>query len=309
MKIIRIATRSSPLALWQANFVRSKLLEFHPHLTIELYPLTTSGDKFLNVALKTLGGKGLFVKELEEALLDKRADLAVHSMKDVPVTLPEGLSISCLCQRDNPLDAMLSLRYDSLKSLPDNAKIGTSSLRRKVQLLAYNPSFNIVPIRGNIHTRMEKLAELDAIILAAAGLERMNIQARAIITEEIMLPACSQGVLGIECRAIDAEMQELLLPLHHHETAVCVRAERAVNALLGGSCHTPLAVFAKIMNNNLTLKASLGSIDGKIILTAEAMNALHHAIHTPKNLSIADDLAQNCAQSLLAQGGKKLLEY
>ena len=248
-KKIRIATRKSLLALWQANSIREQLLALWPGLEVELLPMATSGDKFLKDKLLTIGGKGLFVKELEEALLDGRADIAVHSMKDVPIAFPEGLSLAAICTRHNPLDAFVSTAYANIESLPTGAVIGTSSLRRQSQLLAIRPGLMIRPLRGNIHSRLEKMDTegYDAIILAAAGLERMDLHARIrqMLSPELMLPACGQGALGIECREDSQSVRQLLKPLDDEITALCVMTERRVNALLGGNCHTPLAVYCR----------------------------------------------------------------
>lgn len=302
-KTLRIATRQSPLALWQANHIRSQLLQHWPHLTIELVPMLTSGDKFLKDKLQAAGGKGLFVKELEEALLDKRADLAVHSTKDMPAFLPPGLILPVICRRDNPFDALLSPNYPTLQALPHGAVIGTASLRRQSQLLAYRPDFKIKTLRGNIQTRMAKLhaGEYDAIILAAAGLERMNLgqQITALLADELMLPTCAQGALSIECREEDLEVQELLAPLNDANTALCVRTERLVNAQLGGNCHVPLAVFCTLNENQqLHLRARLLSIDGRQVLSFSQTGAQEDA----------SLLARQCTDSLLAQGGATLLE-
>ncbi|MDF1677682.1 MAG: hydroxymethylbilane synthase [Legionellaceae bacterium] len=269
--LLRIATRQSPLALWQANHVRTQLLAHHPHLTIELLPITTSGDRFLNTKLLDIGGKGLFVKELEEALLEKRADLAVHSMKDMPSTLPDGLVLNTIFARQNPLDAFVSHQYPTLNSLPKGAVVGTSSLRRAAQLLAHRPDLIIQPIRGNVGTRLKKLEteNYDATMLAAAGLERLGLQARIqeTLPEHIMLPAPGQGALGIECRESDAALKQLLVPLHDESTARIIQAERHVNHALGGSCHTPIAIYCRPTTKGLLrLDARIASPDGKVMI-------------------------------------------
>lgn len=300
-KILRIATRNSPLALWQANHIKQQLMSYWPKLTIELLPMTTSGDQFLKDKLLVAGGKGLFVKELEEALLDKRADLAVHSTKDVPAQLPEGLILAVICKRENPFDALLSLRYSDLNSLPQNAVIGTASLRRQSQLLAFKPTLQIKTLRGNIQTRMSKLkaGEYDAIILAAAGLERMNLGSSIteLLTEEIMLPSCAQGALSIECRKEDSQLQELLAPLNDANTALCVQTERLVNAQLGGNCHVPLAVFCTSENQEMHLRARLLSTDGARIIS--------YSQKAPQDQAVF--LAKQCSDSILAQGGGDML--
>lgn len=301
-KKIRIATRKSPLALWQAYSIREQLLLHWPDLEIELLPMTTTGDKFLKDKLLTIGGKGLFVKELEEALLDKRADLAVHSMKDVPVAFPEGLSLAAICTRHNPFDAFVSPLYENVNSLPLGSIVGTSSLRRQSQLLALRPDLVVQGLRGNIHTRLEKMdkGEYQAIILAAAGLERMGLQSRIRqqFAPDEMLPACGQGALGIECRTDDGEIQALLLPLHDSLTASCVYAERRVNALLGGNCHTPLAVYCRPLDeSNFVLSAKIASADGQQVISNHQKGAEHTVMQ----------LAEHAFQALLADGAEQLL--
>lgn len=301
-RVIRIATRQSPLALWQANYVRQLLLNKWPKLTIELLPMTTSGDKFLKDKLLAIGGKGLFVKELEEALLDKRADFAVHSSKDMPAEFPEGLYLAAICKRDNPFDVFVSEHYTTLQALPQQAIIGTASLRRQSQLLAYRPDLCVKSLRGNINTRLEKLKSGDyhAIILAAAGLERMGFT--HVMTEqlsaEIMLPACGQGALAIECRIDDHEIQALLSELNDPISSLCVSTEREVNAQLGGNCHVPLAVFCiPIENNQLYLQAKILTLDGSQTIHSTQIGSLDQATI----------LASRCSQSLIAQGATNLL--
>ena len=301
-KILRIATRKSPLALWQANHVRELLLQHWPSLNIELIPMVTSGDKFLNEKLSATGGKGLFVKELEEALLDKRADLAVHSMKDVPAFFPAGLELAAICSRHNPLDALVSHNHDSLDNLPCDAIVGTSSLRRQSQLLAIRPDLNIKALRGNIQTRTAKLqsGEYDAIILAVAGLERMTMDTliTEILSTETMLPACGQGALGIECRIEDDELKQLIAPLNDPISALCVNSERHVNALLGGNCHVPVAVYcAPMENSQLLLRAKVASADGQIVISNRQNGHQDDAVA----------LADKCAHALLESGARDLL--
>ncbi|MCW8387127.1 hydroxymethylbilane synthase [Fluoribacter dumoffii] len=301
-RILRIATRQSPLALWQANHVRDLLLKKHPNLQIELLPMSTSGDKFLRDKLQAIGGKGLFVKELEEALLDKRADFAVHSSKDMPAEFPEGLELVAICKRDNPFDVFVSFQYPNLQALPAQAVVGTSSLRRQSQLLAYRPDLGVKSLRGNIHTRLEKLktGEYQAIILAAAGLERMGFTdiISEQLSEQIMLPACGQGALALECRNDDQEIRELLAELNDPISSICVNAERRVNALLGGNCHVPLAVFCTpTEGNQLSLRAKILTLDGAQLIQSMQLGPLEQA------LSMAD----HCAQSLLSQGAASLL--
>lgn len=302
MNILRIATRQSPLALWQANHIRELLLKHWPELNIELLPLITSGDKFIKDKLSATGGKGLFVKELEEALLDRRADLAVHSMKDVPAEFPEGLGLAAICTRDNPLDALISEKH-SLNTLPSGAIIGTTSLRRQSQLLAIRPDLKIKTLRGNIHTRLSKLnsGEYDAIVLAAAGLERMAMDQviREILSTEIMLPACGQGALGIECRMDDHELKKYIAPLNDPLSAICVKSERHVNALLGGNCHVPVAVYCTLAaDSQLLLRAKVATGDGKIIISNSQQGHQQDAIA----------LAEKCARALLASGAGLLLD-
>ncbi len=299
---LRIATRNSPLALWQAHFIQAQLQNHWPNLAIELVPMTTSGDRFLNDNLQKLGGKGLFVKELEEALLTHRADIAVHSMKDVPYAFPEGLHLPVICKRENPYDAFVSPHFACLDDLPPHATVGTSSLRRGAQLLAYRPDLTILPLRGNVGTRLSRLDQgnYDAIILAAAGLQRLNLhdRIRHLISEALMLPACGQGALGIECRTNDTMTQALIAPLHDDLDALCVNTERTVNALLGGGCHTPVALFCQSpMSNELFLQAKIASLDGKTILSDSNRG----------QTSAWEDLAHQCAENLKKNGAHQLL--
>ena len=263
--------------------------------------MTTSGDRFLNHQTAAQGGKGLFVKELEEALLQNRADIAVHSMKDVPAIQPDGLGIVAISQRENPHDAFVSHRYTTLADLPLQATIGTSSIRRQSQLLAYRPDLKMIDLRGNIQTRLAKLISTpcDAIILAAAGLIRMDLQdqIQQIIPENLMLPACGQGALGIECRLDDVQTRNQIAALNDPLTALCVTTERQVNAILGGHCHVPLAVYCRIQGPDLLLQDKVLYADGTITLTASSTGQQEQAFH----------LAQDCTQQLLAQGAQQLL--
>lgn len=300
---IRIATRQSPLALWQANHVREMLLKQWPNASIHLLPLVTSGDKLQQDKLLSFGGKGLFVKELEEALLDKRADIAVHSTKDMPAHFPPGLGLSVICKRDNPFDAFISNQFSSLDELPQNAIVGTASLRRQSQLLAYRPDLQIKTLRGNINTRLSKLeaGEYQAIILAAAGLERMQLQhhMKQLLPSKIMLPACGQGALCIESRIDDPEIHQFIAVLNDPLSALCVHTERRVNAQLGGNCHVPLAVYCEpSTNDTLKLRAQIGSLDGS------------HSIYDERHgeMDKAERLADECTEALLAQGASDLLE-
>jgi hydroxymethylbilane synthase len=302
-KLLRIATRQSPLALWQAGYIRDQLLKLWPMLIIELVPMITSGDKFVKDKLLVAGGKGLFVKELEEALLDNRADIAVHSTKDVPAELPQGLHLAIICKRDNPFDALISKNHSSLDTLPQNAIIGTASLRRQAQLLAYRPDFQIKTLRGNINTRLAKLEanEYNAIILATAGLERMNMMDKIteILSSEIMLPTCAQGALSIECRINDEEINQIISPLNDTSSALCIKVERRVNAQLGGNCHVPLAVFCSIPSlDQLYLQAKIFTIDGSKCIESNQKGTIHDAFL----------LADNCAQSLIQKGAKTLIK-
>lgn len=301
-KSIRIATRKSPLALWQAQFVADQLKALYPQIEIKLVPLVTSGDKFLKDKLIEAGGKGLFIKELEEALLANQADIAVHSMKDVPAAFPEGLILSAICERHDPFDVLISKNHKKLEDLPKGAIIGTSSLRRQSQLLAFNPEFKIKMLRGNINTRLEKLEkdDFDAIILAKAGLLRMQMQQQISQTldEKLMLPACGQGAIGIESREKDIEIKELLAPLNHPLTALCVSVERAINAKLGGSCRVPLAVFCKPnAKGSVLLQTKVLSEDGSIII-ADSREGLE--VDAPI-------LAEETSSALLAKGAQELL--
>lgn len=299
---LRIATRKSPLALWQAQFVADQLKALYPQIEIKLVPLVTSGDKFLKDKLIEAGGKGLFIKELEEALLANQADIAVHSMKDVPAAFPEGLILSAICERHDPFDVLISKSHKKLEDLPEGAIIGTSSLRRQAQLLAFNPEFKIKMLRGNINTRLEKLEkeDFDAIILAKAGLLRMQMQQQISQTldEKLMLPACGQGAIGIESRENDIEIKELLAPLNHSLTALCVGVERAINAKLGGSCRVPLAVFCKPnTKGSVLLQTKVLSEDGSIII-ADSRDGLE--VDAPI-------LAEEASSALLAKGAQELL--
>ena len=310
MRTIRIATRKSPLALWQANYVRAQLLTHHRDLDVRLLELVSAGDKTLDVPLSVVGGKGLFLKELEQALLRGEADLAVHSMKDVTVTLPDGLDIVAICQRDDPRDVLISNRATSsddeaIKQLPRDAVVGTGSLRRQCQLRARFPHWQLRNLRGNVNTRLDKLerGEFDAIVLAAAGIKRLQLEHRiaGYLAPELCLPAVGQGAVGIECRADDAYMRVLLRPLNHDDTMVCVNAERAANERLGGGCHVPLAVYAELaepQKNQLTLRALVGSPDGAKILRSKKTGERRDAITI--GIEVADEL--------LAQGAGAILD-
>lgn len=302
MKILKIATRQSPLALWQAEHIRARLEALHADLKVELVTFVTQGDKILDTPLAKIGGKGLFVKELEAALLDGRADLAVHSMKDVPMALPEGLSLPVICEREDPLDAFVSNTYNSFDELPQCAKVGTSSLRRKTQILKQRPDLNIIDLRGNVGTRLSKLDSglYDAIILASAGLKRLGLaeRIRHTLQPEISLPAVGQGALGLECRATDQVVLDLILPLLHAETDICVRAERAFNAYLEGGCQVPIAGYATLNQGQLHIEGRVGSVDGLTLLKVKLSG-------TPEQ---AEQLGVSLAQKLLEQGAGDLLK-
>lgn len=302
MKTLKIATRQSPLALWQAEHIRARLEAMHADLTVELVTFVTQGDKILDTPLAKIGGKGLFVKELEAALMDGRADLAVHSMKDVPMALPEGLSLAVICEREDPLDAFVSNHYASFADLPQGAKVGTSSLRRKCQILKARPDIEIIDLRGNVGTRLSKLddGQYDAIILASAGLKRLGLEQRIrhTIQSDVSLPAVGQGALGLECRSQDQAVLDLILPLMHAETNVCVRAERAFNAYLEGGCQVPIAGYATLQNGQLQIEGRVGSVDGQTILKAVQYGAPEQA----------EMLGEELAKALLAQGAGELLK-
>lgn len=298
---LRIATRKSPLALWQAEFVRAELQRHHPGLRVELVTFTTRGDKILDTPLAKIGGKGLFVKELETALLEGAADLAVHSMKDVPMAFPDGLGLSTICRREDPRDAFVSNTYARLADLPHGARVGTSSLRRQCQLRAQRPDLEIVSLRGNVNTRLAKLdaGEFDAILLATAGLVRLDFadRIRQRLAAEVSLPAGGQGAVGIEIRSDDARVRALLQPLHHEDTALCVRAERALNGHLQGGCQVPIACFAELDGATLALRGLVGEPDGSAVLRAAASGPAS----APEALGIA------VAEDLLRQGAARIL--
>ncbi|MBT3043048.1 MAG: hydroxymethylbilane synthase [Candidatus Thiodiazotropha sp. (ex Codakia orbicularis)] len=270
---ITIATRKSPLAMWQAEHVAAELKRVHPDIRVELMGMTTQGDKILDTPLAKIGGKGLFIKELEQGLISGEADIAVHSMKDVPVELPSGLHLPVIMQREDPRDAFVSNRYQSIDQLPQRACVGTSSLRRQCQLAEVRPDLVIKSLRGNVNTRLRKLddGEYDAIILAAAGLKRLGFEDRitALIGPEQSLPAIGQGAVGIECRVDDPRVNDLITPLHHAETAYCVGAERAMNQRLNGGCQVPIAGYAMLESGNLWLRGLVGEPDGSRIIRGE----------------------------------------
>jgi hydroxymethylbilane synthase len=301
-KTLRIATRQSPLALWQANHIKQQLTQAYPDLEITLLGMTTTGDRLATGALAKVGGKRLFVKELEQALLDNAADIAVHSMKDVPLDFPAGLGIAAICQRDDPRDVFISNKYKNLADLPAGSIIGTASPRRTCQLRALRSDFTTEVLRGNIGTRLRHLDEnkFDAIILAAAGLIRLGLTPRIseYLAPEIFLPAAGQGALGIECRLADKNILELIKFLDHSPTHACIIAERALNQQLEGGCQVPIAAYAVIRDNQLMLRALVGSPNNSLILRAAARAALQDAAVLGKQ--VADDL--------LSQGAEKILQ-
>lgn len=301
-EILRIATRQSPLALWQANFVKDALEQRFPQLSVELVTMVTKGDIILDTPLAKIGGKGLFVKELELALLENRADIAVHSMKDVPMTFPEGLGLAVICEREDPRDAFVSNHYANLEALPAGAVVGTSSLRRQCQLMAKYPHLQIKSLRGNVGTRLSKLdnGEYDAIILASAGLIRLGLseRIRTFIPVETSLPACGQGAVGIETRLNDERVLGYLAELNHQPTAYCVQAERAMNSRLQGGCQVPIGGFATLTGDEIELNALVGSLDGSTIVRASAKG----------NIKEAEKLGVEVAEALLAKGADHILK-
>jgi len=300
---LRIATRKSPLALWQAYYVRDALLAAHPGLQVELVPMTTKGDQILDSPLAKVGGKGLFVKELERAMLAREADIAVHSMKDVPMEFPEGLGLAVICEREDPADAFVSNNHTDFDALPEGAVVGTSSFRRQCQLRQRRPDLQIKDLRGNVGTRLGKLdnGEYDAIILAAAGLIRLDLEdrIRARLDYDLSLPAGGQGAVGIECRNDDEATLQLLACLHHDDTAARVTAERAVVARLQGGCQVPIASYAECGDEDeLFLRALVGTVDGSRIIRAELSGQSDTA--ETLGLAVADDLLQQGAGEILA---------
>jgi len=302
LQIVRIATRKSLLALWQAEYVKAELEKAHPSLKVELVPMVSRGDKILDVPLAKVGGKGLFVKELEHALLNDEADIAVHSMKDVPMEFPEGLGLAVICEREDPRDAWVSNTFESLDALPAGSVVGTSSLRRQSQVLAARPDLEVKFLRGNVQTRLQKLddGEYDGIILAAAGLLRLELteRIRNFIEPEQSLPAGGQGAVGIECRLKDDGVAALLQTLHHQTTAEAVLAERAMNRRLEGGCQVPIASYAIHKENKLWLRGLVAEPDGSVVLFDEITDL-------PEN---AEAMGVKLAESLLQAGAGKILE-
>ena len=305
MRTITIATRKSPLALWQANHVRGQLLSGRRDLDVVLLEMVSEGDKTLDAPLSVAGGKGLFLKELEQGLLRGEADVAVHSMKDVTVTLPDGLGIAAIDKREDPRDVLVSNRFDAIEKLPRGAVVGTCSLRRQCQLRARFPHLQLANLRGNVNTRLDKLdrGEFDGIVLAAAGLKRLQLEHRIAeyLAPEICLPAVGQGAIGIECRTDDADTLELVRALNHEDSAICVNAERAANARLGGGCYLPLAVYAELhkdRGNEVTVRALVGSVDGGKLLASEKTGARTAAVEI--GCAVAEDLLARGAGEILA---------
>ena len=301
-EILRIATRKSPLALWQANFVSAQLKHYHPDLEIELVTMTTQGDKILDTPLAKVGGKGLFVKELETGMLEGRADIAVHSMKDVPVDFPPGLHLAVICEREDPRDAFVSNNYASLDDLPQGARLGTSSLRRQSQIAAFRPDLKIIDLRGNVNTRLKKLddGEYDAIILAAAGLKRLEFEERItqFIETDVCLPAIGQGAVGIECRSDDARVHNLIAPLNDNKTQIRVTAERAMNERLQGGCQVPIAGYAEFEKGLIMMRGLVGQVDGKKIIRGDIAGPAENA----------EELGIVLAEDLLSRGADKILK-
>jgi hydroxymethylbilane synthase len=298
---IIIATRESALALWQANFIQGQLAKLYPQTESKILGMTTRGDQILDISLSKIGGKGLFIKELEQALEERRADIAVHSMKDVPMNMPPGYALAAIAEREDPRDAFVSNQYANLDALPPGSVVGTSSLRRESQLRARFPHLQVQPLRGNVQTRLRKLDEgqFAAIILAAAGLKRLGLADRitALLSPEVSLPAVGQGALGIECRSDRTDLIKLMEPLHHIPTAQCVEAERAMSRALGGSCEVPLGGFAEINGGVLRLRGFVASQDGSLVISDELSG----------NPGMGAVMGAQLAQNLKARGAQEIL--
>ena len=301
-QILRIATRKSPLAVWQAEHVKARLEALHPGLQVELVKMVTKGDKILDAPLAKVGGKGLFVKELETGMLQGDADIAVHSMKDVPVEFPDGLHLAVICEREDPRDAFVSNQIKNFQDLPHGARVGTSSLRRQAQIKALRPDIEIISLRGNVNTRLAKLDEgqYDAIILAAAGLIRLGFHDRIaeFIEPSISLPAIGQGAIGIECRTDDERVKQLIAPLNHEQTAIRVLAERAMNNRLEGGCQVPIGGYAEIDHGVILLRGLVGEPDGSLIIRGDISGH-------PED---AEELGTVLADDLLSRGADKILK-
>ena len=298
--ILKIATRKSPLAIWQAEEVQRHLQKAGAET--ELVRMSTRGDEILNQPLAKIGGKGLFIKELERGMLSGQADMAAHSMKDLPSVFPDGLHLGAIMKRENPTDAFVSNRYDNIEDLPEGAVVGTCSLRRRCQLLAKYPHLSVKDLRGNVNTRLAKLdsGHFDAIILASAGLIRLELADRikSQIDINIMLPACAQGAVGVECKIDDEKTNKLLASLHDEDTAARINCERSLNAKLGGSCQTPIAAFAELQGDTLNLRALIGTPDGTLVLNADGSDHRSRAV----------DLGEAVGQQLLEAGAKKIID-
>ena len=301
-KKIVIASRESALALWQAEFIKRWLIELYPQSEISILGMTTRGDQILNISLSKIGGKGLFIKELEQAMAEGRADIAVHSMKDLPMNMPPGFALAAIAEREDPRDAFVSNHYKSLDALPAGSVVGTSSLRRESQLRARFPYLQVQPLRGNVQTRLRKLDEgqYAAIILAAAGLKRLGLADRitTVLSPELSLPAVGQGALGIECLSERTDLIELMKPLHHIKTGQCVESERAMSRELGGSCQVPLGGFAEIIEGKLVLRGFVASPDGSRMLSAELSG----------NPASGETMGIRLAKDLKAQGADEILD-
>ncbi len=301
VKTIRIASRQSALALWQSHHIKERLENLYPQLTVEVVGMTTKGDQILDVPLAKVGGKGLFVKELETSLIKGETDIAVHSMKDVPMAFPEGLELAVICKRESPFDAFVSNQYETLASLPSGAVVGTSSLRRQSQISALRPDLQIKSLRGNVNTRLAKLdnGDFDAIILAESGLRRLGFDDRIkqSVSAEESLPSVGQGALGIECRSEDREIINMIRTLADEESEQCVQAERAMNKRLEGGCQVPIAGFAIRQGNDLWLRAMVASVNGETILKSDARGPATNP----------QALGEQVAEALLAQGAEKIL--
>ena len=306
-KKLVIASRESMLAMWQAEHIKGRLKALYPDCEVEILGMTTRGDQILDRTLSKIGGKGLFIKELEQALQDGRADLAVHSIKDVPMELPEGFALAAIGERASPFDAFVSNQYARLEDMPEGAIVGTSSLRREAQLRAKFPHLTIQPLRGNVQTRLSKLdnGDYDAVILAAAGLQRLGLDGRIreILSPADSLPAAGQGALGIEIAARRTDLADILRPLNHEETAACVTAERALARALGGSCQVPLAAYCVMEDGLLTLNGLVGHPDGSVIIeaSAQAPAAYADALGRAAAKRLADDGAEELIAAVLAE--------
>jgi hydroxymethylbilane synthase len=302
VKTLKIATRNSPLALWQAEHVKQQLIGLHPDLNVELVSMTTEGDRFLDAPLIAVGGKGLFIKELEQALLNGEADIAVHSMKDVTIDLPDALAMPVIMKREDVRDVFISNNYKQIEDLPDGAVLGTSSLRRQSQVKALRPGIVLKDLRGNVGTRLRKLDEdeYDAIMLAAAGIIRLGLKERItqLIPESVLLPAIGQGAIGIECRAGDTEVHELIAPLNDRDTSLCVQTERAFSRRLFGGCQLPIAGQASISGNEINLIGLVARTDGSEVIKSELSG----------DSAECDEIGTTLAETLLERGADEILK-